>query len=424
MEQYHNRVPSRTWLAVGVLAVAFLCYGYFTLVGHAQTTQTTLTVTKAGYGMVTSIPAGISCGTICSASFAPLQFLPPASSVATVVTLTASPSAGSIFTGWSGDCSGTGACTVAMSSNHTVGATFTVQVVTPSSILPVVPLPPTTPPVTAPAHMIDFVVDSAAITNPAPGFGPLALGDAKTAVLAEAKVHNYDTKRRSFTIGIQFDNYHHFERTGYAEAGQDVKISWVLKGNTRELGGYIFTPWYNPSTVKAQWYLWAVPYHQLSDYVSNGSTTNLEVRQPDLVVSLTPPGVDNPPTLDLTNPNAVVRFNLTVKNQGTAPTAQKVKVDVEVEDPNWWQYYDFSLPSHRIVQDSVVHQTFPSLNPGQEVTMPFEVSAKALPWLKDVRVLGVVLNAIVNPSKIIPESDWFNGLSDGRVTLKHRSVRP
>jgi hypothetical protein len=44
----------------------------------------------------------------------------------TVVTLTATPAAGSSFTGWSGACSGTGACVVTVNSNASVVATFTL----------------------------------------------------------------------------------------------------------------------------------------------------------------------------------------------------------------------------------------------------------------------------------------------------------
>jgi serine protease AprX len=76
----------------------------------------TLTVAKAGSGTgtVTSSPAGINCGATCSAAFA----------TGSSVTLTASVDAGSAFTGWGGDCSGTGTCTVTMNGSHTVTATF------------------------------------------------------------------------------------------------------------------------------------------------------------------------------------------------------------------------------------------------------------------------------------------------------------
>ncbi len=79
----------------------------------------TLTVVRAGTGSgtVTSAPAGITCGTSCSASYAS----------GTAVTLTATPTTGSTFTGWSGGgCSGSGSCTVIMSAATTVTATFNV----------------------------------------------------------------------------------------------------------------------------------------------------------------------------------------------------------------------------------------------------------------------------------------------------------
>jgi P2-related tail formation protein len=77
----------------------------------------TLQVAKngTGSGTVTSSPSGISCGTVCSKSF----------SKGTTVTLSAAPSSGSIFAGWSGGgCTGTGACTVKIGNNTTVTATF------------------------------------------------------------------------------------------------------------------------------------------------------------------------------------------------------------------------------------------------------------------------------------------------------------
>jgi len=80
-----------------------------------------LTVTKSGSGSgtVASSPAGISCGTACSASY----------TSGTSVTLTATPASGSTFAGWSGACSGTGTCTLAMTAARSVTATFNAAVV-------------------------------------------------------------------------------------------------------------------------------------------------------------------------------------------------------------------------------------------------------------------------------------------------------
>ena len=74
-----------------------------------------LTVTKVGSGSVLSTPSGINCGGTCSYSF----------SIGGAITLQATPSAGFIFAGWSGSgCQGTVGCTVTISSNTAVTATF------------------------------------------------------------------------------------------------------------------------------------------------------------------------------------------------------------------------------------------------------------------------------------------------------------
>ena len=75
-----------------------------------------VTVGKSGggRGTVTSSPAGIRCGSSCSAGFA----------AGSSVTLTAKPAAGSTFSGWGGDCSATGKCTLTMNGSHSVTATF------------------------------------------------------------------------------------------------------------------------------------------------------------------------------------------------------------------------------------------------------------------------------------------------------------
>ncbi len=56
----------------------------------------------------------------------------------TVVTLTASANAGSTFAGWSGDCTGTGACVVTLTAPRTVTATFDLDAVIYRLYLPLI----------------------------------------------------------------------------------------------------------------------------------------------------------------------------------------------------------------------------------------------------------------------------------------------
>ena len=73
-----------------------------------------LTLGINGPGKVTSSPSGIDCGATCSAEY----------KSGTRVTLTPIPDDNSVFTGWTGACTGTGTCSVAMSADKTVGAAF------------------------------------------------------------------------------------------------------------------------------------------------------------------------------------------------------------------------------------------------------------------------------------------------------------
>ena len=77
--------------------------------------QALLTVTANGNGTVDSTSGGMTCTSTCTF----------ASSLGSTITVRATPSTGSSFTGWSGaGCSGTGDCTITLSTDKSVTATF------------------------------------------------------------------------------------------------------------------------------------------------------------------------------------------------------------------------------------------------------------------------------------------------------------
>ncbi len=118
----------RNWTEDGVevstsASFSFTVRGNRSLIAHFIRLQYSLTVTAsgAGEGTITSSPSGVQCvasagntAGACAAAF----------DRATSVALTAAPAAGHSFVGWSGACSGTGICSVAMNSNLTVTARF------------------------------------------------------------------------------------------------------------------------------------------------------------------------------------------------------------------------------------------------------------------------------------------------------------
>jgi hypothetical protein len=93
-----------------------------TAVFTARLTTLGVSATGSGYGSISSSPSGIACtvsasGTTgtCSSSFP----------VESSVSLSAVAAPGSVFDGWGGACSGTGACIVTLSRAQDVSATFT-----------------------------------------------------------------------------------------------------------------------------------------------------------------------------------------------------------------------------------------------------------------------------------------------------------
>ncbi len=72
-----------------------------------------------GTGSVNSLDAGIACGASCTFAFVN----------GSKVLLSATPDAGSVFTGWLGPCTGTASCEIAVSSASTVSATFALATI-------------------------------------------------------------------------------------------------------------------------------------------------------------------------------------------------------------------------------------------------------------------------------------------------------
>jgi hypothetical protein len=73
-----------------------------------------VTLSKSGGGIVTSVPAGIDCGPVCSFEF----------KTGTAVSLTATAEPGYQFNGWAGDCTGASTCVLTVNSAKTVTASF------------------------------------------------------------------------------------------------------------------------------------------------------------------------------------------------------------------------------------------------------------------------------------------------------------
>jgi hypothetical protein len=86
-----------------------------------------LTVSKggAGSGTVTSAPAGIACGVDCDH-----QYLH-----GTAVTLSATPATSSVFSGWSGACTGKAQCLVPMTGARSVTASFAPKKARPDGLI-------------------------------------------------------------------------------------------------------------------------------------------------------------------------------------------------------------------------------------------------------------------------------------------------
>ena len=98
----------------GTGTCSLMMNGSKTISASFTLTQRTSTVESPSNGTVSG--PGIGCPGDCVESY----------DHGTEVALTATPAENYVFAGWTGDCSGTGACTLTMGVNKSVGATFTL----------------------------------------------------------------------------------------------------------------------------------------------------------------------------------------------------------------------------------------------------------------------------------------------------------
>ena len=108
--------PQVAFDASGKAFVVWARFNGTNLIVQAAYAAHTLSVSTAGSGSGSVTGGAINCPGTCSHAYPE----------GTVVALTATPAAGSTFAGWSGGgCTGTAACSVTMSSDQAVSATFT-----------------------------------------------------------------------------------------------------------------------------------------------------------------------------------------------------------------------------------------------------------------------------------------------------------
>ncbi|NJD91196.1 MAG: PKD domain-containing protein [Geobacter sp.] len=135
-----------------------------------------------GSGTVSISPAGLNCTANCTAAFTPES----------VLTLTANPNSGSTFTGWSGGlCAGTGDCSLTLSADVAITATF--------ALLPTASFSATLSSGSAPA--------TAAFTNNSINSSSWvwSFGDGATSSLQNPPVHIYKAPG-TYTVSLVATN--------------------------------------------------------------------------------------------------------------------------------------------------------------------------------------------------------------------------
>ena len=204
--------------------------------------RATLTVSRAGTGSgtVTSTPAGIDCGTICSAFF----------DAPTDVNLTPTAAPGSAFVSWAGACSGPGPCTVTVNDTRAVTATFS-----PTHVLTVARSGTAGTVVSSPAGIdcgtscsAEYVEGSFVDLTPTPGTNslfaswsapcdvPPAIYDPlylTTSPTCRVPITQAQTVTASFTAGFKLT----VNATGTASGRVDAQTYWPIHCATGSTAG-------------------------------------------------------------------------------------------------------------------------------------------------------------------------------------------
>lgn len=145
------RARSTLGSAVAVVVLGFTAMAAATAATSAVTPKVTLSVAVVGEGHVTSRPAGINCPTACKMRV----------SRGSSVVLTATPSAGSVFSRWIGGCGAARTCKTTVSASRQVSAVFKAKPAPPAPTPPApTPAPPPAPAPTAkPGHYAGTYID-------------------------------------------------------------------------------------------------------------------------------------------------------------------------------------------------------------------------------------------------------------------------
>ncbi|MBF0564341.1 MAG: hypothetical protein HQK89_03775 [Nitrospirae bacterium] len=169
--------------------------------------RATLTINKAGSGngVITSTPAGISCGNVCSIGF----------DAGKVITLTAQPDSTSTFSGWvGGGCSGNGTCVITLNTNTTVNVGFVSKSPSPTPTSTPSPTPtpkpsttPTPTPTPKPSSTPTITPTPKPSPTPTPKHTPTPTPTSTRATLTINKTGSGSGVVASTPVGISCGNY-------------------------------------------------------------------------------------------------------------------------------------------------------------------------------------------------------------------------